>query len=93
MELKGFPRKFWVVTDPQKQGYTEETLGDIMFSATMERMELQFRGGLKSEHIYGLYTSESVAKRAAEKLLKRNTASEKTAWEIIRIAKILLSEK
>ena len=93
MELKGFPRKFWVVIDPRKQVYDDPELEDILFSADMHRMELQFRGGLNADDIYGLYTSESQAKRAAEKLLGLISASQKTAWEITRIAKTLLSEK
>jgi len=93
MELKGFPRKFWVVTDPRKQGHENPEIDDIAFEANMERMELQFRGGLNADDIYGLYTSESQAKRAAEKLLGLISASQKTAWEITRIAKTLLSEK
>jgi len=64
----GFPEKFWVVTDPKKQGYDEFDVEDIIFEADMARMELQFRGGLRIEQIYGFYADEKKAKKDAEAL-------------------------
>ena len=64
-----FPKKFWVVTDPKKQqGYEDAELEDILFEADMEGMELQFRGGLKIEQVYGIYGDEKKAIKDAEAL-------------------------
>ncbi len=55
-------QNFWVVTKPTKHS----TLIDILFSADMKRMELQFKGGLSGCEIIGTFTT----KTEAEKLLK-----------------------
>jgi len=43
-------QNFWVVTKPTKHS----KLIDILFSADMKRMALQFKGGLTGGEIFGL---------------------------------------
>lgn len=66
--------KFWVVTKPT----AHSELNDILFESTLNQskggMELQFKGGLTSDQIVGIYTEYEEAKKEAEKLMNaRNT--------------------
>jgi len=58
-------KNFWVVTKPTKIS----TLVDILFSADMKRMELQFKGGLSGSEIIGTFTTKSEAEKIAKMAL------------------------
>ena len=58
-------QNFWVVTKPTKRS----TLIDILFSADMKRMELQFKGGLSGSEIIGTFTTKTEAEKAAKMAL------------------------
>ncbi len=58
-------QKFWVVTKPTKSS----TLVDILFSADMKRMELQFKGGLSGSEIIGTFTTKNEAEKVAKMAL------------------------
>lgn len=53
--------KFWVVTKPNKNS----ELIDILFQADMKRMELQFKGGLVSKEIIGIFPTKNEAEKVA----------------------------
>ena len=50
--------KFWVVVDPTPE--SEE--GDIVFEASLRRLELQFKGGLTVDRNPTLFTEEKEAR-------------------------------
>jgi len=54
-------QNFWVVTKPTKHS----KLIDILFSADMKRMALQFKGGLTGGEIIGIFTTKSEAEKVA----------------------------
>lgn len=56
---------FWIVTKPNSLS----TIDDICFETDMIGLEKQFKGGLKSEDIVGMYTKEKEAKENAVFLL------------------------
>lgn len=57
---------FWVVTWP-----TEYSTGeDILFNATLQTLEYQFRGGLEADEIAGFFLDQSKAERLANSLLE-----------------------
>jgi hypothetical protein len=58
-------KSFWVVTKPTKRS----TVVEIMFSADMKRMELQFKGGLTGGEIIGKFTTKSEAEKVAKMAL------------------------
>jgi len=58
-------QKFWVVTKPTKRS----TLVDILFSADMKRMELQFKGGLSGIEIIGTFKMKNEAEKVAKMAL------------------------
>jgi len=58
-------QNFWVVTKPTKRF----TLIDILFSADMKRMELQFKGGLYGSEIIGTFTTKNEAEKVAKMAL------------------------
>lgn len=58
-------QNFWVVTKPTKRS----TLVDILLSADMKRMELQFKGGLSGSEIIGTFTTKSEAEKIAKMAL------------------------
>lgn len=58
-------QNFWVVTKPTKRS----TLIDILFSADMKRMELQFKGGQSGSAIIGTFTTKNEAKKVAKMAL------------------------
>lgn len=58
---------FWVVTVPTK----DSVLIDIYFSTTLNGLMLQFRGGLKSSDIVGIYFDKNAAKKEALSLLAK----------------------
>jgi len=58
---------FYVVTKPRKLSVIE----DICFKSTFSGMELQYKGGLKFEDIYGIYNDEAEALRVAGELLAK----------------------
>ncbi len=49
---------FWVVVDPT----SESRLEDVVFRATLRRLELQFKGGLTMDRNPTLFTDEKEAK-------------------------------
>lgn len=49
---------FWVVVDPTP----ESQLEDVVFRATLRRLELQFKGGLTMDRNPTLFTDEKEAK-------------------------------
>ncbi len=49
---------FWVVTDPTQE--SEEA--DILFEASVRRLELQFKGGLPMDQQPTIFTDEKAAK-------------------------------
>lgn len=53
--------KFWIVTKADNNS----ELGDILFSANMRQLELQFAGGLSSADIIGVFSSEKEAENVA----------------------------
>jgi hypothetical protein len=58
--------RFWIVTRPtDKSG-----LSDICFESNIGQMENQFRGGLESNDILGMYNSKLEAEWIAKKLIK-----------------------
>lgn len=57
--------KFWVVTKPSKNS----ELIDILFHADIKRMELQFKGGLSSKEIIGIFTTKNEAEKVAKMAL------------------------
>ena len=57
--------KFYIVTFPSDGS----ELYDIFFEADMQRMQLQFLGGLLPHQISGIYKSRAKAKKHAEKLI------------------------
>ena len=59
--------KFWVVTYPT----FDSELGDILFQADINRMYLQFLGGLTIKMIAGVYKRKKEAEEHAKKLLKQ----------------------
>jgi hypothetical protein len=60
---------FWVVTK-------RCTLADILFSADMKRMELQFKGGLSGSEIIGIFTTRIEAEKVGKMaLLKAGSIS------------------
>lgn len=59
-------RTIWIVTYPNPNS----TLVDVVFEADGARLELQFKGGLLGEDIYGFFCSRIEAESAAEQLLK-----------------------
>ena len=58
-------QNFWVVTKPTKRS----TLIDILFSADMKRMELQFKVGLSGSQIIGTFTMKNEAEKVAKMAL------------------------
>ena len=58
-------QNFWVVTKPT----IRSTLVDILFSADMKRMELQFKGGLSGSEIIGTFTTKNEAEKVAKMAL------------------------
>jgi hypothetical protein len=64
---------FWVVTKPTKNS----TLADILFSADMKRMELQFKGGLTGKEIVGTFTTKDQATKVAKMALLKAGANVK----------------
>ena len=58
-------QNFWVVTKPTKRS----TLIDILFSADMKRMELQFKGGLSGSEIIGTFITENEVEKVAKMAL------------------------
>ena len=65
--------KFWVVTKPNKNS----ELIDILFQADMKRMELQFKGGLASKEIIGIFTTRNEAEKVAKMALLKAGAIKK----------------
>ncbi len=65
--------KFWVVTKPNKNS----ELIDILFQAGMKRMELQFKGGLASKEIIGIFTTRNEAEKVAKMALLKAGAIKK----------------
>ncbi|OFX31050.1 MAG: hypothetical protein A2X08_18290 [Bacteroidetes bacterium GWA2_32_17] len=65
--------KFWVVTKPTKQS----VLIDILFNADMKRMEFQFKGGLSSKEIIGIFTTKNEAEKVAKMALLKAGAINK----------------
>jgi len=59
--------KFWVVTDPTSQS----ELGDILFQASLRRLELQFKGGLRMTDNPTLFTKKEEAEIEARARLGR----------------------
>lgn len=57
----------WIVTKPYDK---ESTLGDICFSCNTYHLMLQFRGGLLSDEIEGMFSTETEAVECATKLLE-----------------------
>lgn len=66
-------QKFWVVTKPTKRS----TLVDILFSADMKRMELQFKGGLSGSEIIGIFIIKIEAEKFAKMTLLKADATTK----------------
>lgn len=58
-------QSFWVVTKPTKRS----TLIDILYSADMKRMKLQFKGGLSVSEIIGTFTTKNEAEKVAKMAL------------------------
>lgn len=59
-------KKFWVVTKPnQRSG-----LGDILFESDIKGMDRQFKGGLTTKEILGIYTTQSHGERVAKKAMR-----------------------
>lgn len=58
-------QNFWVVTKPTKRS----ALIDILSSADMKRMELQFKGGLSGSEIIGTFTTKNEAEKVAKMAL------------------------
>ena len=58
-------QNFWVVTKPTKCS----TLIDILFSADMKRMELQFKWGLSGSEIIGTFITKNEAEKVAKMAL------------------------
>lgn len=70
--------RIWIVTKPTP----ESEIVDILFSSTMDELELQFRGGLEAKNIVAIYTEEPEARRIAEgQLLVRELRISQTAVE------------
>jgi hypothetical protein len=61
MEIK----KFFIVTKPEK--YSK--LGDILFDVTILGLQNQFRGGLDSKDIVGVFSEQEEAEDLAIELL------------------------
>ena len=63
-------QNFWVVTK-------RSTLIDILFSADMKQMELQFKGGLPGSEIIGTFTTKTEAEKVAKMTLLKAGAINK----------------
>jgi hypothetical protein len=63
-------QNYWVVTKPTKRS----TLIDILFSADMKRMELQFNGGLSGSEIIGTFITKTEAEKVAKMALLKARA-------------------
>jgi len=60
----------WFVTSPTSQSVME----DICFSGTVSSLAAQFRGGLESNKIVGVFVAESDAVKLADALLAHRDA-------------------
>jgi len=56
----------WIVTKPTPYS----TLEDLYFEANAQRLELQFRGGLKGDDVAGMFTGKPAAEAFARTLLR-----------------------
>jgi hypothetical protein len=65
--------KFWVLTKPNKNS----ELIDIFFQADMKRMELQFKGGLASKEIIGIFTIKNEVEKVAKMALLKSGSIKK----------------
>ena len=75
--------EFWIVTDPTP----ESQMGDIVFEASLRRLELQFKGGLTMDRTPTLFTDRKeaeieaygrlVAARAAKAIARRIRAGDR----------------
>ncbi len=63
-------QNFWIVTK-------RSTLIDILFSADMKQMELQFKGGLPGSEIIGTFTTKTEAEKVAKMTLLKAGAINK----------------
>lgn len=61
--------KIWIVTNPTPKS----EIADILFSATMAELELQFRGGLGAKDIVAVFTDECSARALADCLMSEAT--------------------
>ena len=64
---------FWIVTRPSPNS----EMADILFESDLFGFILQEKGGLKGSEIVGFYTSQSKAKKIAEKLLAQTSEGNK----------------
>jgi hypothetical protein len=58
-------KKFWVVTKPNRTS----GLIDILFESDIKGMDRQFKGGLTTKEIVGIYTTKSHGEKVAKKAL------------------------
>jgi hypothetical protein len=86
MQLQGIPERFWVVTKPSEVS----ELADICFSATVESLMCQARGGLRQADIVGIYDKEEKALEVAKMLLGQNIVRSQDALTIEVIVHMLV---
>ena len=76
IQVIGMPEKFWVVTAPTNVS----ELRDICFECTFDSLMLQTMGGLRADDIVVISADAELAKKVAEKILKKRDAGSTGPW-------------
>lgn len=71
---------FWVVTWPTDYS----TYDDILFNATLQTLEYQFKGGLEADEIAGFFVDQYKAEKFARQVMESKDRTQPRLEDVLR---------